>query len=408
MVDLITPLPDPPSRSTQDRQEFVIATDNWLLAIQTWTPQVNALALQIEGLTVDAQGAASDAQDAADRLENAAAFQVSFAMESWAALSAITGTYAGQSAAVFGDAGTHTDPVVGGTKANSGIYRWSVSPAGWKWIDSGVGAAVTWDTITGKPATFPPSPHTHIIADVTGLQTALDAKAPKGAIGSSSLTMATARILGRWTASTGAIQEITVGTGLDLSAAGVLTATGGGGSMVYPAAGIAVSTGSAWATSLAVPGGGLVGLTASQTLTNKTLTSPVINGGSDTTAKTGGTLQAGVTVNDTGGVTATSPGYRGLPIQTAAARTLVAADNGKVIAATGDVTVPSGLPAGFGCTIYRNAATAGTIIAGSGCTLRLAGTATVATGATFRTLALRGLCVIVNVGTNEYACAGNI
>jgi len=49
-----------------------------------------------------------------------------------------------------------------------------------------------------------------------------------GAITSSGLTQATARLLGRTTASTGAIEEITVGTGLSLSA-GSLTATGGSG-----------------------------------------------------------------------------------------------------------------------------------------------------------------------------------
>jgi hypothetical protein len=41
--------------------------------------------------------------------------------------------------------------------------------------------------------------------------------------------MATARILGRTTAATGAVEEITIGTGLSLTA-GTLTATGGGGS----------------------------------------------------------------------------------------------------------------------------------------------------------------------------------
>jgi len=48
---------------------------------------------------------------------------------------------------------------------------------------------------------------------------------PAGAVTSSGLTMATARLLGRTTASTGAIEEITVGSGLSLSA-GSLTATG--------------------------------------------------------------------------------------------------------------------------------------------------------------------------------------
>jgi hypothetical protein len=50
----------------------------------------------------------------------------------------------------------------------------------------------------------------------------------QGAITTSGLTQATARILGRTTASTGAVEEITIGTGLSLSA-GELSATGGSG-----------------------------------------------------------------------------------------------------------------------------------------------------------------------------------
>ena len=54
---------------------------------------------------------------------------------------------------------------------------------------------------------------------VSGLATA-------GVITASGLTMSTARLLGRTTASSGAIEEITVGSGLSLSS-GTLTATGG-------------------------------------------------------------------------------------------------------------------------------------------------------------------------------------
>lgn len=51
----------------------------------------------------------------------------------WAELSAVTGSV-GEGAQVLDDAGTHTDPVVGGTVANAGQYVWSESPAGWRWV----------------------------------------------------------------------------------------------------------------------------------------------------------------------------------------------------------------------------------------------------------------------------------
>jgi hypothetical protein len=54
------------------------------------------------------------------------------------------------------------------------------------------------------------------------------ALALSGSITTSGLTQATARILGRTTASTGAVEEITIGSGLSLSA-GELSATGGSG-----------------------------------------------------------------------------------------------------------------------------------------------------------------------------------
>lgn len=50
---------------------------------------------------------------------------------SWSGLSGVTGS-PGDAAIIFEDAGTHTDPVVGGTVENAGIYQWSTSPAGWE------------------------------------------------------------------------------------------------------------------------------------------------------------------------------------------------------------------------------------------------------------------------------------
>ena len=42
----------------------------------------------------------------------------------------------------------------------------------------GTGGPTAWADVTGKPASFPPSAHVHAIADTTGLQAALDARAP--------------------------------------------------------------------------------------------------------------------------------------------------------------------------------------------------------------------------------------
>lgn len=55
------------------------------------------------------------------------------AYRTWAELAAVTGT-SGNGAQVIDDAGTHTDPVVGGTVSNAGQYVWSESPAGWRWV----------------------------------------------------------------------------------------------------------------------------------------------------------------------------------------------------------------------------------------------------------------------------------
>ena len=56
-----------------------------------------------------------------------------------------------------------------------------------------------------------------------------NSKVSAGVITSSGLTMGSGVLLGRYSASTGAIQQITLGANLSLSGAGVLSATGGGG-----------------------------------------------------------------------------------------------------------------------------------------------------------------------------------
>lgn len=93
-----------------------------------------------------AQGEAQAAQAAAETARDLAAASATQAQAAaltcatWAALFALTGSYAGQGAEVLDtDAGTHTDPVAGGTVSNGGRYSWSVSPAGWRRIgDTGL------------------------------------------------------------------------------------------------------------------------------------------------------------------------------------------------------------------------------------------------------------------------------
>lgn len=69
------------------------------------------------------------------------------------------------------------------------------------------------------------------------------------------------------------LATLTQGSGITITnAAGAITIAATAASMVYPGAGIAVSTGSAWGTSLTAPSGTIVGTTDTQTLSNKTIT----------------------------------------------------------------------------------------------------------------------------------------
>lgn len=84
--------------------------------------------------------------------------------------------------------------------------------------DLTVSSSASWGSITGT------------LSSQTDLNTALSGKASTGAVTGTGITMSTARILGRSTSGTGAIEEITVGTGLTLSA-GTLSASGGSSSL---------------------------------------------------------------------------------------------------------------------------------------------------------------------------------
>jgi hypothetical protein len=107
----------------------------------------------------------------------------------------------------------------------------------WAGPTTGAAAAPTFRALVQAdlPALTGYSSTTGTIATTDSILTAIGklngntaAKAATGAITGSGLTMATARILGRSTTATGAVEEITVGSGLSLTG-GTLTATGGGG-----------------------------------------------------------------------------------------------------------------------------------------------------------------------------------
>jgi hypothetical protein len=116
-----------------------------------------------------------------------------------------------------------------GTKDNEGrsfTFRWQTGGSFWAIVpvDAHGADKVTSGTLdvarlpvgTGSTQVAAGN-HTHVVADVTGA-------AASGSITTSGLTQATARILGRTSSSTGAVEEIQIGSGLSLSA-GELSST---------------------------------------------------------------------------------------------------------------------------------------------------------------------------------------
>ena len=151
---------------------------------------------------------------------------------------------------------------------------------------------------------------------------------------------------------------------------------------------------------------------------------PVTGGGTGVTTSTGsgavvldtGPTITGAALNGTVGATTPSTGVFTTLSDAAgnvrdivnnakvAAYILALTDNGEMInITTGGVTVNSGIfSAGNNVTIYNNSAASQTITQGAGVTLRLAGSATTGN----RTLALRGICTIVCVASNEFVVSG--
>ena len=138
----------------------------------------------------------------------------------------------------------------------------------------------TGTSITGPTGPTGPTGSASTVAGPTGPTGANGLVGPTGstgAVGPTGPTGADSTVVGPTgpTGATGAASTVAGPTG-PTGSIGPTGPTGSSATMVYPSVGIALSTGTAWDTSLTAPSGAIVGTTDTQTLTNKTLTNPTI------------------------------------------------------------------------------------------------------------------------------------
>jgi len=243
-------------------------------------------------------------------------------------------------------------------------------------------------------------------------------------------------LIGNTTGNTLTKSTLTAGSGIAITnGSGSITIASTTPSQVYPAAGVAVSTGSAWTTSLTAPSGALVGTTDTQTLSNKTFTAPVLGAATATSinkvtitapassatltiadGKTA-TVDNSITFSGTDSTTMTFPdesasvGFRNVPQNSQSADyTLVLSDSGKHIyrpsSDTGarTFTIPTNgnvpYPIGTAITFVNYSADPLSIACVN--TLRLAGTG--ATGT--KTLAQWGVATALKTASTTWILSG--
>jgi len=115
-------------------------------------------------------------------------------------------------------------------------------------LPASVAGAPAWTDITNKPTTFVPNTHTHVVADVSGLQTALDAKQVAGSYAAATHIHTVANVTGLQTALDTKQVTLVSGTslktvnGTSLLGSGDLVISGGGGGNVSVASAIMTGT----------------------------------------------------------------------------------------------------------------------------------------------------------------------
>lgn len=117
---------------------------------------------------------------------------------------------------------TAANPVLGygviGLETDSGKIKVGNGTTAWSSLPYSGGGPVEWSAITGKPSTFAPTTHSHAIADVTGLQTALDAKATPADV-----TAAVSSVIDAAPAALDTLNELAAALGDDANFASTVT-----------------------------------------------------------------------------------------------------------------------------------------------------------------------------------------